>query len=240
MYLIHSRSYVEDISTLATAIIEVLKRLDFSSDVFMTMQLAKLEESNNNLTEAIDEDIEKSELSNKDMERDNAFRTLYYEARTKKMWHDDNIANAASIVMDVIEKYGMETIRLAYPIESAKINALLTDFNKAEIKTAIAQLPGFSSLIEQLHAQQQNFEVGHSSELDIKIEESKILSASRLKSLVRNQINSELMLYLNAMAKAQPEVFMVPNDKINALIEENNSRVRNRLKRNVKEKDIQN
>jgi len=45
MYLIHSRSYVEDISTLATAIIEVLKRLDFSSDVFMTMQLAKLEET---------------------------------------------------------------------------------------------------------------------------------------------------------------------------------------------------
>jgi len=231
---IHTRSYIEDINMLATAIINTLKSVGFSTDVYMNMQLNKLIKNNENLTEAIKNINTNSNLSEKYIARDNAYRALYFETKVKKMWFDKKVIHAATMVLNVIEKYRSESIHPSSPIQSSHLNGLLGELDKPEMKAAILQLPSINTLIEQLITRQKDFEANYGANTELQIEENKLLSASKLKRGILKQINTELILYMNAMLKAKPEVFKIPAEQINALINEHNKKIRARGKRRTR------
>jgi len=56
------------------------------------------------------------------------------------LWPDAAISKAAMVVAVELDKYGFETIDMAYATESASINALVQDLKKPDVEEAIASL----------------------------------------------------------------------------------------------------
>jgi hypothetical protein len=228
---INSKSRTSEMSATATSILSDLSNRDFSNDPFMTALVGKLTGNNALMTEALKEKAAHSILGPIDEKRDNLLRAIFHEVIAKELWPNETVSNAAARVAVELDKYGFETIDLAYAAESANINALVQDLKKPEVVDAISNLPGFSELVVHLKAAQQEFETAFLQFVDLKIEKGKLLSATKLGKLMRFQINKELVVYLNAMALSMPEQYKECAEVIEVIIETNNTKVRNRLKK---------
>ncbi len=228
---IHAKSRAGDVSATATSILKDFSKRDFSADPFMTFLIGKFSVNNKMMTEAINEKAVYSILAPIDEKRDNNLRVIFYEVNAKELWTIAAISKAASIVAEVLDKYGLETVDMAYATESANINALLQDFKKPKVSEAIDILPGLSDLILQLEAAQEEFETAFLKVLELKIEKKKLISATKLGRVMRKQINTEIIVYLNAMAMSTPDTFKDCARVVEEVIENNNRKVKNRLKK---------
>ncbi len=110
-------------------------------------------------------------------------------------------------------------------------NALLQDLKKPEVEEAIASLPGLVDLIKGLEAAQQEFETAFLQFVDMKIEKEKLHSATKLRFVIRTQINKEIVVYLKGVALSKPELYKDCAGVVAKLIDTNNSKVRNRGKK---------
>lgn len=229
--IISTRSRVGDVSTVSTSMLNDFSGRDFSTDPFMKFQVKKFSDTNKLLTEALNEKSSISALAPIDEKRDGMLRVIFHEVNTKELWPEAGISEAATLVANELDKYGFETIEMAYATESANINALLQDLKKPEVKAAINKLPGLADLVKKLNNAQDEFEAAYLQVVGKKIDQKKMLSASRLRRLIRDQINNELIVYLNAMALSLPDQYKVCADVVETIIESNNSKVRNRNKK---------
>ncbi len=232
---IHAKSRTADISATATSVLTDCTKRDFSADPYMTFQIGKLNDSNELMTEALNETVANSILAPIDDKRDNNLRVIYYEVDAKELWTNVTISAAAAVVAEEIDKYGFEIIDMAYATESANINALLRDLKKKKVAEAIAILPDLSDLIKELEASQEEFETAYLQLVDLKIEKEKLISATKLGRVMREQINTELIVYLNGMSRSMPDTFKDCAEVVGTVIADNNSKVRNRLKKAAKD-----
>ena len=228
---INARSRAGDISAISTSILKDFTKRDFSADPFMKSQNKKLTGNNKLMTEALNEKAAQSILGPIDEKRDDMLRVIFHEVNAKELWPDASISKAATVVAVELDKYGFETIDMAYATESASINAMLQDLKKPDVEEAIASLPGLGDLIKQLKAAQQEFETTYLQFVGQKIEKGKLLSASKLRTVMRTQINNEIAVYLNAMALSMPDQYKDSAEVIKMVIDNNNIKVRNRLKK---------
>ena len=228
---IHTRSLNADISAISTSILKDFAKRDFSGDIYMKSQIRQLVSSNKLMTQALNEKAAQSILAPIDEKRDNILRVIFHEVKAKELWPDAAISKAGSLIAVELDNYGFEIIELAYAIESANINALLLDLKKPDVKEAIASLPGLDGLIKLLNATQQEFESAYLKLVGQQIEKEKLLSASKLRVLIRKQLNNELILHLNAMTKSMPDSYKACAEVVAKVVSVNNSKVRNRLKK---------
>lgn len=228
---INTRSRASEINATATSMVNDLSKRDFSADSYMTLQIGKLTNYNDQITEALKEKAAHSVLGPIDENRDNLLRVIFHEVDAKELWPNATISEAASLVAAELDKYGFEIINLGYAIESANINALLQDLKKPEVTAAIAILPGLNDLIPLLDAAQQEFETAFLQFVDLEIEKEKWISASKLRTIICTQINKEFIVYLNGMALSKADPYKDCAEVIKVLIENNNSKVRNRAKK---------
>lgn len=232
---IRAKSRTADISATATSVLTDFSKRDFSADPYMTLQIDKLNDNNELMTEALNEKVANPILAPIDDKRDNNLRVIFLEVDAKELWTNVAISEAAAVVAVELDKYGFEIIDMAYATESANINALLSDLKKKKVAEAIAILPNLSDLIKELEASQEEFETAYLHVMELKIEKEKLISATKLGRIIREQINTELIVYLNAMAKSKPDAFNDCAKVVGAVIANNNSKVRNRLKKARKE-----
>ena len=228
---INARSRAGDVSAVATSILNDFTNRDFPADPFMKSQIRKLTGNNKLMTEALNEKAAHSILAPIDEKRDDMLRVIFHEVNAKELWPDAAISKPAMVVADELDKYGFETIDMAYATESANINALLQDLKKPDVEEAITSLPGLGNLIKKLKALQQEFETAYLRFVGQKIEKEKLLSASKLRVVIRTQINNEIVVYLNAMALSMPDQYKDSAEVIKMVIDNNNIKVRNRLKK---------
>ena len=219
-----------EISAVSTLIYNDLSQRNFTGDPYLTTQIAALHGNNELMKQALNETTTASLLAPKDEKRDASLRVIYYEVQAKTHWPVEPIKNAALTVMEVLDNYGLDTVSLSYADESANINALLEDFKKAAVATAIQSLPGLEVLIAQLQQDQQDFETSFLQAVDQKVEKKRLASASSLNRLLCKQINDGLVVYLNAMALAQPATYKACAAVVAEIIDQNNRRVRSRRK----------
>ncbi len=223
-------SQVGDVNTLAKSILNDFDNRDFSTDPYMTLQIEKLSSNNALMTEALNEKAAQSALAEVDEKRDNILRVIFHEINAKELWPDDSISQAASVVAEELDKYGFETISLAYSAESANINALLQDLKKTDVVIAIASLPDFGYLVNQLVDAQQEFETAFLQYVSMEIDKEKLLSATKLGFIIRTQINKEIVMYLKGIVLSKPEVYKKCAEVVAKVIDTNNSKVRNRVR----------
>ena len=227
---IDSRSRNADVSTTADTMYNALSPRDFTADPYLTTQIAALMGNNELMKQALNESAQTSLLAPKDEKRDVSLRVIYYEVQAKTLWPVETIKNAALTVMDVLDNYGIETVGLSYAEESANINALLEDFKKEEVASAIQELQGLDTLLNQLKKDQQDFESAYLQAVDQKLENKRLASATSLNKLLCKQINDGLVVYLNAMSLAQPATYKACAEVVAEIIDQNNRKVRNRAR----------
>jgi len=232
-----SRSLSYHISTLTSNILNVLNDFDFSTDEYFTTQFNTLKANNTLLTEALTQVTAKSKLSGIDEKRNRVFRALFHEAKTKMLWPDETITEAATTLFNLVNHFGIKIVHMAYNRKSALINALLQDFKKPKYTEAMALLPGYSTLVKHLNTAQDEFEKARSQQLDIRLEEQKWPNATQLKLRITKQINTEIMVYLSAMALAKPTVYGRIYEVLNQHIENSNGYTRNRIKRSIQKEE---
>lgn len=232
---IHSQSKSSDVSATANLMLQDFSTRQFISDPYMLSQINLLKEHDYLLTAALKEKRAQSVLGPIDEKRDDLLRAILYETLAKGFWPDEVVKEAAKQVDKELDKYGFETIKLAYDEESANINALLQDLKKPEAVEAISKLYGLDMLISKLDEVQKEFERASLEFVGIKIDQGKLLSATKLSRKMIKQLNEELLTYLVSMAKAKPEVYEDCAEVIRAIVDKNNSKVRNRADSSVEE-----
>jgi len=229
-FVINYRSNVEEISAVANQILEVFEKFDLSIDGYLNEVLGIIRENTDKMFESLNEEVVKSSLSPLDAIRDKSARVIFLETKAKLLWPDDNIVEAAQVVMDMLNKYGMEVINLSYSDESRCIDEMLTDFEDEKVKDAYGKLHGFSTLIEQLKKDQKVFNTAFEEYNARKNEKKNLLSASKIAALIREQINKELTTYLEVMNKIKPDIYNKCFESIKSIILENNKIVKIRVK----------
>ncbi len=170
-----------------TSILNDFAQRDFSADPYLKAQIEKLNHSNHMLTEALNEKAAQSTLAAVDEKRDDMLRVIFLEVTAKELWPEAPISQAASVVAEELDKYGSETISMAYANESANINAMLQDLKKPEVEVAIASLSDFGYLVKQLEAAQREFETAFLQFVGMKIEKEKLLLATKLRFIIFTQ-----------------------------------------------------
>lgn len=226
---ISSRSTIGDTATVSNSVLAVLKQANLD-DAFIQLQLQKLEDNHTKLSNSYKELGAKNSLLPKDEARDNALRVLFYEAKSKSLWPQANVKNAAIQLLETLDNYGLEIIQYPYHIESANINGLIADLKTPVMQAVIAKLDGVNMLVDQLITTQADFETAYLDYVSQKVDNKETLPAYRLSELIQAQINQELLVYLEGMIQADPTKFINTYQLIVTIVQDHNSKVKNRNK----------
>ncbi len=226
---IYSKSAINDVISCSSTILDALSINDFSSDTYLTELTQKISLQVQKMIEASNESTGNSTLAILDERRDNSLKVMSYEVKSKTLWPDSEIKEAAEKVMEVFDHYGADIIRLPYNHQTAQAKALFEDLKKTEIAEAISVLPGFSALVLRAEEDQNQFDLGYMKYIQTKGESKNEIPAYKLALTVRGLINDELMVYLTSMARINPGLYGSCYEALCTAIGENNSKVKARI-----------
>ncbi|TAJ11161.1 hypothetical protein DMA11_17845 [Marinilabiliaceae bacterium JC017] len=229
---IDSRSKNADVNSTAISLVNDFQKRDFTSDPHLQSRINHLEEYTRQMTQAIHESRPKSPLPQLDGQRDVLLRAIHYELKAKAHWPDTAIRESAVQLKKVLNRFGMETVTRSYSAESADINALLEDFRNPDLAPALDKLHDLRVLLQQLKNHQEQFEAGYLDYIKQRIEARKQPTATKWCQLIMKEINEEIVVYLNGMARAYPDKYLACARVATTIIDENNQRVRLRRKKN--------
>ncbi len=221
-----------DLSALLSLILKALAKNDWSSNIYLTSIIAKISAINTALTEALKRLTIYSQLAEKDHVRDMEIKALFKLVEGYVHIPIVELQNAALIVNNVLEQYGLSIQKEDYSEESADIVSLLNDLSKPDVVAAIAKLQGVPETIAKLDMAQKDFENLALQQAEGESVKKDLASASQLKKEGIAEINDDLMGYMNTMAKVKPATYEATTKTIAELIAKNNELVKRRYKTN--------
>lgn len=145
---------------------------------------------------------------------------------------------AALVVENVLEQYGLSIQNEDYATESADIESLLNDLSKPDVVLAMAKLQGVPETVSILDTDQQDFENLALQQAEGESVKKDLVSASKLKKESIAEINDNLMSYMNTMAKVTPATYEATAKTIAELIDKNNELVKRRYKTNKPDSEL--
>ncbi len=184
---------------------------------------------NQELSSAINRMKAESDLEEKDLARDNDFRSLYHLVQGATFHPQEDIHVAAQMVFTYLEHYGLDITRENYDSETSQLDSLLTDLNATELQSAIAKLNGCAELVDKLKASQQNFKDTRTKYQKEQSQNAQHTNATDLKHQIIEHINHKLLVYLSGMMVAEEEVYATLVANIERIISEHNKVVKMRL-----------
>jgi len=219
-----------DISTLLTLILKAFANNDWRTDIYLTPIIEKINAANTELIEALCRLRVYSQMAEKDRMRDMAIRNLFRLVEGYVHIPIPETKEAASVVSNILEQYGLSIQKEDYAEESASIESLLNDLTKADVVLAIAKLQGVPETITALDAAQKDFENVALKQAEGDHEKKDLASASKLKKESITELNTNLVDYMNTMAKVKPAIYEATAKTIAELIDKNNELVKRRRK----------
>ena len=226
-----------DVSALLTLILGAFKKNDWSSDTYLTPIVEMVNGLNTLLIEALNRLKVYSQMAEKDHVRDMTIRSLFKLVEGYTHIPVAEVKEAAFVVENVLEQYGMDIQNEDYAEESANIESLLNDLSKTDVVAAIAKLQGVPEIKSLLSTQQKDFEAVALQQAEGERVKKDLASASSLKKEAVKEINNNLIGYLNTMAKVNPDTYKATAETIAELIDNNNELVKRR--RNTSEADAE-
>ncbi|MDM8160690.1 DUF6261 family protein [Labilibaculum sp. K2S] len=210
-------------------IIELSKKYPITEDAYFSITFEKLSGISNELIGKMNAGWLNSELKDKDEARDLDLRAVFYEVKAKCMRRPSAGQEKALRIKEVLDRYGMKITEESYTIESAGVRAMLSDLNAPELEECVRAIPDLKQLMDNVEQSQADFDVSASKLIEDKNERENAKSASVVAQEVKSIINNELLVYLAAMAKANPAKYKPFTDVVNTLIETSNNKLRDRL-----------
>ena len=227
-----------DISTLLTLILKAFAKIDWSADTYLSPIIKKTSATNTLLIEALKRLKVYSQMAEKDDVRDMSIKALFKLVEGYIYIPIAELKEAALVVYNVLEQYGLSIQSEDYTEESANIESLLNDLNKPNILLAIAKLQGVSEILTAVSAAQNDFENLALQQAEGESVKNDLASASQLKKESIADINNNLMGYMNTMAKVNPDTYEATAKTIAELIEKNNDLVKRRRKTNEPDSEL--
>ncbi|MFA9371135.1 MAG: DUF6261 family protein [Labilibaculum antarcticum] len=222
-----------DISALISLILKAFAQKDWSSNLYLTPIIAKISAVDTAMIEALRRLTAYSQMAEKDHSRDMTIRDLFQLVEGYVHIPIAEMQEAALVVENVLEQYGLSIQNEDYAEESAAIESLLNDLSKPNVVAAIAKLQGVPETIASLDADQKDLENVALQQAEGESVKQDLASASKLKREGITEINDNLMGYMNTMAKVDPATFEATAKTIAKLIDTNNELVKRRHKTNV-------
>ena len=227
-----------DISALLTLILKAFAKNDWSADIYLTPIIGKISANNTALIEALRRLTIYSQMAEKDLVRDMAIRALFKLVEGYVHIPIAEMKEAATVVENILEQYGLSIQHEDYAEESADIESLLNDLTKPAVLLAIAKLQGVPETITALNAAQKDFENVALQQAEGEGVKKDLASASMLKKESITEINDNLVGYMNTMAKVSPATYEATAKTIAELIDKNNELVKRRHKTDVVDTEV--
>jgi uncharacterized protein YjgD (DUF1641 family) len=227
---ISSNSRNSEVSTLLTLMLKAFAKSDWSSDPYLTPIIEMANTTNTSLIEALKRLKAYSQMAEKDRIRDMAIRALFNLVEGYTYIPIEEIKEAALVVENVLEQYGLSIQNEDYAEESADIKSLLNDLKQPDILAILPKLQGVPETITVLSTAQKDFEDVALQQAEGESVKKDLASASKLKKKIIKELNTNLVGYMNTMAKVNPDTYKATAQTIAELIENNNELVKRRRK----------
>ncbi|TRX70866.1 DUF6261 family protein [Carboxylicivirga sp. M1479] len=221
---------VSELNGVTQQLIDKYTKGDYSSDSHLTQLFANLSDTNQQLGIAIMRHTAQSELADLDAITDNEVSQLHGLTKGYTCHPDEAIANAAHMLFQMIDKYGLEVKKKSYREEYPLLGSMLTESKTEPYPASIAQLDGCAERFNMLETAVNNFNTKQNAYLSVKDDEQNLASATDIKKQLICFINEELIAYLNVMQKVQADVYSELAQHTANRISESNNAVR--LRRN--------
>jgi hypothetical protein len=227
-----------DTSTLLDLILKAFDKSDWSADTYITPIIARTSANNTAMTEALKRLNAYSQMAEQDNVRDIAIRALFKLVEGYIYIPIAEIKEAALVLNNILEHYGLSILNEDYAEESADTKSLLNDLSKPDVLLAIAKLQGVAQTITTVDTAQKDFDNLALQQAEGESVKKDLASASQLKKELIVDINNNLVGYMNTMAKVNPTVYEATAKTIAELIEKNNELVKRRRKTNEPDTEL--
>jgi|GEM_PF-1663542 len=228
-----------DVSALLTLIVGAFAKNDWTADTYLSTVLATVSEYDTSLTEALKRLQVFSQMAEKDRARDMTIRSLFKLVEGYTHIPVAEVKEAAVVVYNVLNHYGLNIRNDDYAGESAEIRSVLNDLGKTDIAAAITKLQGVADLVAVLTTTQKDFETVALQQAEGEGAKQDLATASKIKKAAIKELNDNLVGYMNTMAKAKPDTYKATAQTISELIDSNNEKVKRRRTESETEADAE-
>ena len=223
-----SNSRNTEVDGTTTQIIKAYKATTLNSDANLEQIFGPLETKSTLLSGAIARLTEKSTQKTNDEKRDERVDGLYYLLLSSVHSPKTKIREAALMLLEIFEQYGLKVKDESYTRESSLVNSLLNDYKQADALAAIADVPQCADYVAVLQTAQENFETMRLSFEAAQAQAGTQENASAIKKEVVEIINDQLVPYLNVMEQLNPDTYGEFAALVAELIATNNEVVKKR------------
>jgi hypothetical protein len=229
-----------DMSLFLTLILKAFKKNDWSTDLYLTSLINSASATNKLMLEAMDRLVIYSQMAEKDQARDMAIRDLFKLVEGYTHIPIAEMQDAAHVVKNELDLYGLSIVNKDYAEETAEVEILLNALRKPDIAAAAALLQGVPQTITVVDTTEQDFEnlMLQQAEDDGESVKNDLATATKLKNEAIREINTNMVGYLNAMAKVNPTTYADIAHTIAELIDNNNELVKRRRKANEPDSEL--
>lgn len=173
----------------------------------------------------------KSKRKELDEARSDAFRSILYLNKGYMHHPDNDISEAAGKLQKLLDHFGFDMTRTNYSAQSTNTEVVIKSLKEPANTTLVDQLPGMTTLIEQLQQKQDLFSDGTTQWIRTKGEQRNKPKPCDLKLELVRLINSKLIPYLRAMMQMNPKAYIHLYNNVAILIRDANDIVKQRSKR---------
>lgn len=198
-------------------------------DDYLNQQADELNAKGKAMETSIAQDQNKAkteELVVADGERDSLISSLKLFLRANIKWKRENLSENASIIYKIIKKHGLAMANESYEEESSLLDSLLAELALPE-NAAMLEALNLSALLADLNAAEDYFKTLYLEAAEIEAVKETFIAASVLKKELL-VLQRQMVDYLNAMQRANPEKYATVSKKIAELIKILNQKIKNR------------
>ncbi len=198
---------VSELNGVTQQIVNEYSKGDYSTDDLLSQLFAQLTDLNTQLGIAILRDTAESELAELDDVTDSIFTLLHGLAKGYTCHPTEAIADAATQLFKMIDKYGLEVKSKSYREEYPLLRSLIAESKTETYAARIAALSGCDVRFSQLETAVDNFMTKQLAYLSVKDDEKNRSSATVIKKQLIAFINDEVAPYLGVMQKVNATLY---------------------------------
>ena len=231
MIILTSKLNNSEMASVGDSVNNAWNRMKIESDSYLTAQMNESGSITKSIITKLNTKKDQAAAYEIDNLRDSDTRALFYEIIAKTHFRDGAVRDSATILMEVVDRYGWELIGRSYDDQTSYTMAMLSDFTKEELKPHIDMLPNVQMLLDNLQESNNSVKARMAESRTLKYDSHDDKSAYILKRELRILINKVIIPHVTVMAKSNPETYKDFCDTLHTIIEEMNDNVKNRLLR---------
>ena len=193
-----SNCHTSEVSAVATRLVALYQGMEFAEDSFLTNAMTGFISLSERITAAVDRSV-RAAYDTEDRNRSQCLRQFHHLLVGSRSSQDAVVRNSANAISAVFKPCGLAVLHKGLDEKTGHINALLADLDEAAMQQHVANISGMPGCIAQLREAQAAFEAKRADYQSRRGVMRSSASATELKGLIREQLNTVLIPYFQVM-----------------------------------------